>query len=112
MNTQLIIDPLSKYRECYHTDILNIAGFLPGWALNQDFFHLPVKQAMEEQYGFGTLSEIKDATVDDMGVMRYPGDPAQYPMFKIVRGEEVVYQYQYGMIAFVSPTETFVTRMD
>jgi hypothetical protein len=75
--------------------------------------HLPLKEALETQYGFGPLTEIKGATVDQDGVMSYPGDPDLYPLVEITRNDETFYMYQHAIVSIVSSNgNRFVTRMD
>jgi len=108
-NVSLNHQVLSQYEEP-----MEVLGFPPHWALNQEFFHMPLKEALETQYGFGRLIEIEGGSVDLVnGHYLYPGDDRLKPLIKIERGDETYYQYDYAIIAIVQKSgETFVTRMD
>lgn len=94
-------------------DPMEVLGIPPHWALNPEFFHLPLKEALEIQYGFGSLIEIEGGSVTADGTYLYPGDPPLKPLIEIGRGDETYYQYDYAIIAIVQKSgETFVTRMD
>ena len=98
---------------CQFHDPMDVLGLPPHWALNPFFFHMPLKEALEIQYGFGSLIEMNGGTVTDEGTYLYPDDPPLEPLIKIERGDETYYQYDYAIIAIVQKSgETFVTRMD
>ena len=93
-------------------DAPEILGMLPIWALNHEFFHLPLKDALAEQYGM-PLYEISGGTLDANGVYRYPGDKPLKPLIRIDRGDETFYQYDYAIVAILSPgSDAYITRMD
>lgn len=106
-------DPLGAYANVSPYTLQDLAGFLPGWAANPDYMDKPIREAMDIQYDFGLHQFDPDkSSVDERGVYRYPGDPDMSPVLKITRGDEVMYVYEYGIVAFVNDAETFVTRMD
>lgn len=87
-------------------------GLLPYWVLNDAYFHLPLREAMEDQYQF-PLYEIDGGEVDADGTFYYPDDPPLHPLIRIERLGEVFLQYHYGMVAFIDKDgQSFVTRMD
>lgn len=67
---------------------------------------------VEACYGF-PMPEMKGGIVID-GVYTYDGDPDLKPLakFDLPKLDMVVYQYHYGIVAFVSSDYTFVVRMD
>ena len=67
---------------------------------------------IEKFYGFPTYE--MQGTVDSDGVYHYPGDPDLQPLAKfIIPSLDLVgYQYDYGIVAFVSKDYTTVIRMD
>ncbi len=90
----------------------NTLGLIPDWLSNDNYSELTATKALSEQYVFG-INEIKESIVTEDGIMKYPGDPDLYPIAKITRKEEVVYQYWYGIIAIIDKDgNSFVTRMD
>ncbi len=93
--------------------LINACGLLPAFAINAAYAELPLKGAMEAQYPYG-LIELQDALVEPDGVFKYDGDPDQHPLVMVERGDEILYIYEHGMVAFVNPVEktTYVTRMD
>lgn len=112
MYISITFDPLNKYPA--DADLLEACGLLPIFAMDPEHIHLPLREAMETQYGFGPLSEIKGSTITDTYTYEYPEDPPLYPYVIITRGDEVFVQYPYGIVAFIDQQtgDTFVTRMD
>ena len=112
MKIETTFDPLKKFQKHICSELLEACGLLPHWVVNPEFSHIPLKEAMETQYGFPMI-EMEKSTISETGVMRYPEDPDMYPMIKIVRGDETFYQYDYGVVAFVqNDGSSYVTRMD
>lgn len=109
--TGLKFDPLYQFQGYDGMEILEICGLLPQWALDKNFLDKGIVETMSALYGF-PIYPLDGATVDENGVMRYPGDPDSYPLLKIIRGTETMYQYKYGFVAFVTEAGTMVTRMD
>ena len=112
MNIIALIDPSKKFENLNKSDLMMSLGYIPGWVVNQEFFEKPLKEALDLQYGFG-MFEMTGGEVTEDGVYKYPQDPDLYPLIKITRGEETLYQYQYGIVAIVQKDgSAFVTRMD
>jgi hypothetical protein len=87
-------------------------GMLPIWAINRDYIDLPLKDALEIQYGF-PLCEISGGTLTPDGAYRYPGEPPLEPLIRIDRGKERFYQYPHAIVALIDSTgKHFITRMD
>lgn len=109
----LQIDPHGFYapKGIQADEIFISLGYLPGWVLNKEYFHLPLKEAMDTQYPFG-LYETPGATLDEQECFVYPGDPSLHPLIRIERGDEVFLQYEHALVAFKGPSSTFITRMD
>ena len=111
MNLKYEIDPYQKFTNVDEDTILNALGFIPSWAANPEFINQPLKEALDTQYGFG-LYEITGGTIED-GIFKYPGDPDLYPLFKLYRGNEILYQYEHAIVAIIQEdSSAFVTRMD
>lgn len=101
-----------QYNSLSDCDYYNILGIIPDWLSNDIYSELTAKKALSEQYIFG-FHEIKKSTVTEDGIMKYPGDPDLYPLAKITRKDEIVYQYFYGIVAIIDKDcNSFVTRMD
>lgn len=105
------LDPLGHYKHVDIGTLTDSLGMLPGWVMNPDYDGIPLRQALDEQYGFG-LHEMIGGEVDASGIYRYPEDPDLYPLLEIKRGEETFYQYPYAIVAIRGPEGVFVTRMD
>jgi hypothetical protein len=111
MKLQAIIDPMGKYDHMDETTFHNVIGWIPGWVFNAEFYDAPVKDALTEQYGFGELNSM-NGKLDEDGVYTYPEDPDLYPLIKMTRGDETVFQYPYGIVAIRNADGDFITRMD
>lgn len=112
MTIKVKYDPLNKFSEHSEYEIHNSLGFIPGWALNEEYLFKPLKEALDDQYGFG-LFEMKGGEITKDGIYKYPRDPELYPLIKIIRHDEILYQYLYGIVAIVQKDgSSFVTRMD
>jgi hypothetical protein len=112
MKIELTIDPYQRYTQASLEQVLEICGLLPYWVTDPDLFHLPLKEALTKSYGFGELSEMQGFVECD-GVLRYPEDPTMWPLLRINRGDEVFWQYEYGIVLLVdSNGNNFITRMD
>jgi hypothetical protein len=108
---EYITDPLNKFRHVNPHMMNNLLGLIPYWInfLDERSF----KDQVEEKYGFGPLHRWSPAgKISEEGVYSSSGDPDLYPLAKWVRGDETVYLYEYAIIAFVTPEDTFVTRVD
>jgi hypothetical protein len=112
MHVSLTFDPLNKYPA--DADLQEACGLLPIFAMDPEYIHLPLREAMEIQYGFGPLMEMKGGTVTGTYAYLSPGDPPLYPYVIITRGNEVFVEYPYGIVALIDQQtgDTFVTRMD
>jgi len=112
MHISVTFDPLNKYPP--DMNLLEACGFLPEWVINPEYHHLPLREAMEVQYGLGPLHEIRGVTITGTYAYQSQGDPPLFPLVIITRGDEVFVEYPYGLVAFTTPTtnSAFVTRMD
>lgn len=113
MNISYSVDPTNNFLRTPNEDLLEACGFIPHWVVSPEFQELPLQEALEIQYGFGSLIEMTGSKINENGVMSYPGDPDLYPLIRINRGDEIFYQYQYGIVAFINKDkDVFITRMD
>jgi len=105
------MDPLNKFQDMSKVHIMNNLGYVPSWAGNIEYKDLPLKDALEIQYQ--PLYEIKGGIVDENGIYKFPGDPELYPLIKLTRNDEILYQYIFGMVSIVQEDgSSYVTRMD
>lgn len=106
------LDPLAKFTHVDDEYIKQSLGLLPGWVVNSEFENVPLKKALNDQYGFG-MYENEEASIDENGVYKYPSDEDLYPLVKIIRGNEIFYQYEYALIAIVQKDgSSYCSRMD
>lgn len=111
MTLQFIPDPLNRL-QADAQDILEACGLLPMFAANPDFIDLPLREAMEKQYVMPLIPFGPESTITEEGIMQSPGDPDLYPLAKFIRGDEVMLQYKYGIIAILAEGQPpFITRM-
>ena len=89
-------------------------GLIPSFIKDGDPIKNGFRDALETQYGFGTLYEMKGGSVSDTGIYSYPQDSDLEPLAKYETEKEICYQYHYGIISIVErATKTvFTTRMD
>lgn len=108
------VDPMGKYPNASGEQIFLACGQVPVWLndLNNPD-HESIKSIFSRFYVFGVF-ETKGGIVDEEGVYKYPNDPDLYPLIKMERGNEIVYQYRSGLVSIidVETGNSFVTRMD
>lgn len=104
-------DPLNKFNYLDDSMIMEMCGLIPLWASNPEYATVSLREALDMQYGFG-LFAMKGGAVTDDGVFKYPDDPDLYPLLRIKRFGEVLYQYEFSIVAIVHNEGTLVTRMD
>ena len=110
---KIIYDPLKKFQKIKIVDLESILGLIPGFVYNEAYLHLPTKDALELQYGFGELWNDTQTTIDKNGVRSFPGDSDLYPLVKMFRGDDIVYQYDYGLVSIsYRDGSQFHTRMN
>lgn len=106
------VDPTEHFLSTNHDALMAACGLIPGWAL----FGLDegLQAHMESTYQYGPLTEMSGCTVNKDGVYQspYDEDPDLYPLLHVRRGDDEMYQYQYGIVAFKNGSSWFVTRMD
>lgn len=113
MKTSATLDPQAAYTHIGNSELIESLGPLPLWVLNPEFFPLSLREALETQYGFGSLIPIEGGTVTSDFTFIYPGDPPLLPLIVIQRGDETFIQYQYAIVALLEKSgSVFVSRMD
>jgi hypothetical protein len=113
MNITYRVDPHNQYTHVPDEILGDMVGTLPSWAGNPEFMHLDLHEAMEAQYGFGPLRHFDGSSIAEDGLYSYPEDPDMHPIFELHRKDEILYIYEYAIVAFVDKNgKAFVTRMD
>ena len=105
----IIIDPLKKFNVPPET-IIEACGIIPNWVFNKSLMHIDTLEALKTQYQFPTYP--MGGEIDKEGIYHYPEDPDLYPLVKMVRGEDIIYQYDYGIVAVITPDKVTIIRMD
>lgn len=109
----ITFDPYPYYKEAPREKLIEATGLLFPWALNWFVEQPPVslKDHMEEVYGFGPLYPM-GGELDKHKRFIYPGDEPMYPLLTMCNGNTCAVFYLHGIIAFIEPESTFITRMD
>ena len=64
-------------------------------------------------YPYWSGDSLTGAKINERGIFIYPGDPPFYPILKIERNGETIYQYQHSFVAIIDHDgNTIVTRCD
>jgi len=113
MKVSISPDPLNHFPHISAEQLGEVCGIIPHWVLEytQSNHTMSLVDYLSLVYGF-PVHEMKGVTLTPEGIFQFPGDPDQYPLVKITLDNATFYQYQFAMIAVVTPTSTFVTRMD
>ena len=109
------IDPENKYAHHSKQRIFDSCGLIPGWITALDITK-PVKQQIEDMYGFGKLYEMTGGEVLLNGAYVYPEDPMLYPLvawkFEINNVLTEIFMYEYAMLTIRVDGVVFTTRVD
>src|SRR5210317_679952 len=113
MSVKVEIDPLKKYPNALPDRIFAAAGYIPGWLTDPHFEQFNAIETIKMNYPYWSGDSLKQAKLDEEGIFTYPGDPPFYPILKIERNGEIIYQYQHAFIAIVDKNENVtITRCD
>jgi len=108
----LTLDPHSKFYHIDEISMSNMVGFIPSWLSDATHDDLSAQECLDRCYGFG-LYESKEASITKEGIYQYEGDPDLFPLIKIERGDEIVYVYEYALVAIINAEgSSFCCRMD
>lgn len=111
MKMECHIDPLVKFPGTPE-EVFNACGYIPIWLFNSDDVDIPTMELLNMRYVYG-MYPLEGATIHDDGQFDYPGDPPAWPLVKMIRGDDIIFQYPAGMVAIKIKDEPwFVTRMD
>lgn len=121
--TQVVatLDPNCKFPTASQQQLLEACGIIPTWInpLSEETYEDQAKNGYQfPAYTMeGTINEEGIYVSSFQGSDEEPADPDLYPLLKmerIVNGKsEAMYQYQYGIVAFVCEgADTVIYRMD
>ncbi len=108
-----IVDPLHKFPHINSDDIIASLGLIHGWAIGADEYS-NFKDCLLDHYGQFYGGALTGGKVNEEGYYVYPADPDLIPLVKWEHKDEILYQYQYGIVAVVNKVnnEQWITRMD
>lgn len=112
---ELAIDPNNKFPGVEQARILEACGLIPGWIMDWTLNHsedLPLKDYLDQTYGFGLYAMGEKTTIDPDGTYHYPEDPDLHPLISFTTPLGTLYMYQYAIVAIPTEDGLFVTRMD
>lgn len=108
------VDPRHGFPDYPTRALLQSLGVLPLWALDKSRDET-FADSFERNYDFWVGRTDSGKThITDEGVYQYPEDPDMDPILKIEGKTEIVWFYQYALVAIVNKMDdgVFVTRMD
>ena len=112
-NFKFVLDPTGHFtkRRATKDKLVAACGFLPAFCLG-DAPTLAENLTTNYQFFMG-WTPPGSASVDDRGRFLFPEDEPQYPILKVSVDGEIIYIYQYAIVAHMVNDE-FVgwTRMD
>lgn len=104
-------DPNSAFPQARNAQLLEACGFIPGWIVENP--ELSFRDALDQNYAFaGGFQPFDGPSLDAQGRFTYPGDPPLNPLLELTRGDEVLRQYQYGLVALTTGDKTEFARLD
>lgn len=113
MNIELIIDPNNQLSN--NTGVMEACGLIPFWLLHPLTLDLSAQECLEKHYMFGcnwTMLGEREGEITQEGVFCYPGDEDLHPILKVIRGEDIIYQYSFGIVSIISPSKIIWGRLD
>jgi len=111
MKITIKYDPNKKFLDVEPQRLAMACGVLTHWAISPEFMEDTAYEALNAQYRFPMLP-MSGCEVDEVGDMRYPGDPVQHPFCRIRRLDETIYIYANSVVSIVTKLSTVVVRMD
>lgn len=106
-------DPTNSFPGVPTSRFDDAAGLLLDWGKVALGVGLPIKEFMQECYGFGALHQFWGGTVDEDYTYNYPEDPPLPPLIVMDNGEAKIVIYKHAMVLFEETSgEQFMTRMD
>ena len=105
-SVSVVIDPNNVYPDHRASVIFESLGLIPHFFMSAATEY-DILDAMCQEYGFGR-HEFNGFSIAEDGTLSYPGDPDLHPLAKFTRDDDVVYQYNYGIIN----VNGIIVRMD
>jgi len=118
MNIKIHLDPTGAFAKATPEALLDACGYVALWMHEAQVIedeHQPESlwDYIDECYGF-PMCLMSGGSIDENGIYNYPGDPALPPVAKWITDNEMIYMYQYAILAFVDRKTGVarVTRVD
>lgn len=105
-------DPTGAFTHLTQQEIADSLGLIPKIMFNPANLHLNMWDALDVGYQHGGGLLVGAATISENLSYNFPGDPPLKPIAKYIRGTEVAYQYEYGLMMVEKYGELTAARMD
>ena len=111
----IFFDPNKKFSHVNQHDAVAHNQLLLEWATLYDRNNQgTLEEHMQQCYSFPICTGLKEKTkLNDDFSFKYPGDPAQHPIFVVDFGQDCRFIiYQHAMVVFVQDGKWDIGRMD
>lgn len=105
-------DPTEAFTNISPQVIMDSLGYIPQIMFNVQHRNLSMWDALNAGYQHGGGLFEMEATIGEDLSYNFPGDQPLKPLAKYTRGNEVAYQYQYGLMMVEKNGKLTATRMD
>lgn len=106
------VDPTESFIHLSDQDVLDSLGLIPQIMFDSSNSRLNMWDALNAGYQHGGGLFVGEGRIGKDLSYNFPGDPPLKPLAKYTRGEEVAYQYQYGLMMVEKDGKLTPTRMD
>ena len=106
-------DPLNMFMNVSDSDLGNLCSVIYHWAGIALIANMPMREVIHRHYGYA-LDPMEGGSVTENGLYSYPSDPDLYPLCKIEMSQEIIFFYEYEIIAIRNKDDkkTVVLRVD
>ena len=116
MSSVIEYDPLGQYEKFIGIHALRTMCMVPEhWGRIAEEQSLPMKEIINCHYGYEINAwNMTRTTIEENGLYKYTGDPDMSPLCKITTSREVIFFYEYDIMAIRNKdtNETRVVRVD
>ena len=105
-------DPTKSFTHISDKDIIYSLGLVPQIMFDPNNSDLNMWDGLNAGYVHGGGLFIGEGTINEDLFYIFPGDPPLKPLAKYTRGDEIAYQYQYGLMMVEKDGKLTPTRMD
>jgi len=105
------LDPNDLFSHLSEDEILDRAGLITDFVYNSMFLHLPLLDAIKEQYG--PIPNMAGEILENDHFRSLNDNKDYIPHMKMYRRDESLILYEYAIVAIISKGETkLITRLD